>query len=105
MSHQLPLETDSPAPREQAWIDPRTGALRRRRAEAVRMRRRRLMLADLAAGALLAIVGIIVAPGLAILALAAALTLAGCGVWVLTERYRARRSRRARRRSQRGRAR
>jgi len=92
MSHQLPLEHGSPVPSEGLPYDLRTGALRRRRVEAARVRRRRMLLADIAAGALLALAGIVLAPGLAILALAALLALGGCCAWVLGERVHARRT-------------
>ncbi len=51
----------------------RGAALARRRAAAARVRRRRLLVADLAIAATLALVGLILAPGLAVLALCALL--------------------------------
>lgn len=65
--------------------------VQRRREQAARVRRRRLMLADVGAGAVLGVIALAVSPGLAIAALAALLVLAGCGLAVLRERRRARR--------------
>jgi Flp pilus assembly protein TadB len=67
--------------------------LLRRRANAARVRRRRLLAADLGIGAALALIGLIAAPGLAILALAGLLALALCGLWLSVESLRARRAR------------
>jgi hypothetical protein len=71
-------------------------SLQRRRAAAVRIRRRRLLAADVGIGAALALFGGLAAPGLAVLALAALLTLAACGAWLIAERLLARRARAAR---------
>jgi hypothetical protein len=76
--------------------EPRAGLSRRRRAEAVLLRRRRPAIVD--AGAGVALVGIVLAPGLATLALATTITLAGCGPRLLAERMRARHRKAGRRR-------
>ncbi len=69
--------------------------LSRRRARRAQARRERTLLrADVAAGSVVAIIGLIVAPGLAIVAIVALAVLAVCGVWLLIERRRARRSER-----------
>ncbi len=77
--------------------DAQRAAVQRRRAQAARVRRRRLLVADVGLGLLLALIGLILAPGLAIVALGAAVVLAGCGASVLYERRLSRRpvSRRA----------
>lgn len=79
-------------PAERELYEGPDAALQRRRAAAVRIRRRRLLAADLGIGAALALFGLIAAPGLAVLALAAVLTLAACGTWLITERLLARRA-------------
>jgi hypothetical protein len=66
--------------------------LQRRRSEAARVRRKRLLAADICIGAALALFGLIAAPGLAILALAALLALALCGLWIAIEKLHARRA-------------
>lgn len=92
MSRELPFDARPLSAGDRAY-DPRAGVLRRRRAQAARVRRRRLVAADIAAGVVLALAGIVIAPGLAILAIAALLTLCGCGVWVLAGRLRGARRR------------
>jgi hypothetical protein len=51
------------------------------------------MLGDLAIAAAIALIALILAPGLAIVALGALLLLAGCGAWLGAGRLRARRAR------------
>ena len=63
----------------------------RRRQEAARARRRRLLRVDLAAALLLALLVLVLAPGLAIAALVALALLAACGVWAALARRRAHR--------------
>lgn len=65
-------------------------ALLRRREQASRVRARRLFVADVLAGALLALFGILLAPGLAIVALVALPVLCGCLIWHVRERWRGR---------------
>src|SRR5208282_1492131 len=67
-------------------------SVRRRRAAAQRSRQMRLWLIDMAVAALLAVVGLALAPGLAILALGALLVLAGCAVSVACASLRRRRA-------------
>jgi hypothetical protein len=65
----------------------RTGnSVQRRRMRAARVRRRRLLLADIGIGTALGAIVLTLAPGLAIAALAALLVLAGCGLAGLRER-------------------
>jgi hypothetical protein len=96
MSRQLPLDAEELPDSEQRLYDARAASLQRRRVAASRVRRRRLLAADLAVGAALALFGLIVAPGLAILALAGLAVLALCGIWMAGERLLRRRARRAR---------
>jgi len=91
VSSHAPLSASELPASEQQFYDERAAMLRRRRAEAARVRRRRLVVLDLGIGGALAIFGLIAAPGLAILALAAFLALGACAAWVLGERIRARR--------------
>lgn len=91
MSSQAPLSTSELPASEQQLYDERAASLRRRRAQAAKVRRRRLVVLDGGIGAALAIFGLIAAPGLAILGLAAFLALGACAAWVLGERIRARR--------------
>jgi hypothetical protein len=72
-------------------LDARFASRQRRREAAARVRRRRLAVIDLAIGATLALFGLIVAPGLAILALAALIALLACALWAGAERLLARR--------------
>ncbi len=58
----------------------------RRREAAARVRARRLLLADVGVGALLALIGILIAPGLAIVALFAIPLLIGCVYSLVSER-------------------
>jgi hypothetical protein len=91
-----------PAPVEQrsllgADVEPdefRAAALRRRRVAAARVRRRRLMLGDLAVAVTVALLALVLAPGLAIVALGAVLVLGACGAWLAGARLRAWRARR-----------
>jgi hypothetical protein len=91
-----------PAPVEQrrllgADVEPdefRAAALRRRRIVAARVRRRRLMLGDLAVAVTVAVLAVILAPGLAIVALGAVLVLGACGAWLAGARLRTWRARR-----------
>ncbi len=92
MSGRAPLEVGELSRSEQELYDERAASRRARRVAAMRMRRRRLLVIDLSIAALLALFGLIVAPGLAILALFALLVLVGCAGWVVTERWRARRA-------------
>jgi hypothetical protein len=66
-------------------------ALRARRLDSARARRKRLLLVDAAIGAALGLLGLILAPGLAIGVLVALVLLAGCALAVAVERLRARR--------------
>ena len=91
MSSQLPLSASELPASEQQLYDDRVASLRMRRAAASRVRRRRLLVLDVAIGAALALFGLIVAPGLAILALAGFLALGACVGWAAFERLRARR--------------
>lgn len=65
--------------------------LRKRRAEALRVRRRRLLAWDLAVGLLLALITIVASPGLAIVVLVALIALAGCGLSAMVGSVRRRR--------------
>ncbi|HEY0517494.1 MAG TPA: hypothetical protein VGD00_10265 [Solirubrobacteraceae bacterium] len=58
----------------------------RRREAAARVRARRLLLLDAGVGALLALIGILIAPGLAIVALFAIPLLIGCSYSFVSER-------------------
>jgi predicted lysophospholipase L1 biosynthesis ABC-type transport system permease subunit len=62
----------------------------RRRQEAARARRRRLLRADLALALLLALLVLVLAPGLAIAAILALAVLATCGAWAMVRRWRTR---------------
>jgi hypothetical protein len=101
MSRQAPLDAVELPSSEQELYDARTASLRARRMAAARVRRRRMLVVDFGVGAVLALFGLIAAPGLAILAIAALAVLAACAIWIGTERLlerRARRGRHARRR-------
>lgn len=91
MSSHASLSASELPASEQQLYDERAATLRHRRAQAARVRRRRLVVLDVGIGAALAIFGLIAAPGLAILGLAAFLALGACAAWVLAERIRARR--------------
>lgn len=94
MSQRASIRAEAlPTAGEHFYDGPRA-AVQRRRAAAARVRRRRLLVADLGLGALMALIGLILAPGLAIAALGAIVVLAGCGASVAYGRVRARRSRR-----------
>ena len=71
----------------------RSAAVRRRRLDSQRVRRRRLLVADLGIGAVLGLLCLILAPGLAIAALAALVLLAGCGLAAVAGLVRRRRAR------------
>jgi Flp pilus assembly protein TadB len=93
---QQPLgEQQQPIGEQQQPIaDPRFEVapdLRRRREVAAQVRKRRLLLADVGLGAALALIGLLLAPGLAIVAFGALVVLAGCAGWVATERLARRR--------------
>jgi hypothetical protein len=102
MSSRVPLDAARLPPAEQQLYDDRDVRVRRRRASASRARRRRLLLLDAAIGAGLALFGLIVAPGLAVLALAALAVLGACGVSALAGRFRGRTAPRLGRRRRRG---
>jgi hypothetical protein len=95
-----------PLTSDEGFYEGPAAAVQRRRMAAARVRRRRLFVADLSLGAALALFGLIIAPGLAIVALGAMVVLLGCGIWAIVERRRGRRvrSRRPRRRSGRSQA-
>jgi hypothetical protein len=97
VSRPAPYETGELPSSEQQLYEARSASLRARRVAASRVRRRRLLVVDLGVGALLALFGLVVAPGLAILAIAAVLVLAGCASWIGAERLRERRARDGRR--------
>ncbi len=88
-----------PARSDTAELEPLDGALRPssavrlRRVRSARVRRRRLLLADVGIGIALGGLALILAPGLAIAALAALLVLGGCGLAALRERRSRRRLR------------
>jgi hypothetical protein len=104
VSRQAPLRLEELPQTEQDPYDARAASRRARRIAASRVRRRRLLVIDLSIAAALALFGLIVAPGLAILALFALLVLLGCAGWIVTERVRARRSARPRGRRAAGRS-
>jgi hypothetical protein len=68
--------------------------IRSRREAAARTRRRRLLVGDLLLGLGLCLVGLIVAPGLAVIAIAASLVLLACGLSALYGRRRGHRMQR-----------
>lgn len=82
-------EIAAPAPAAHAWT---SRSIHRRRADAARARRRRLLAIDAAIAVIIALLAIVLAPGVAIVALVALLVLAACGAWVLGERLRRRRA-------------
>jgi hypothetical protein len=71
-----------------------SAAVRRRRLDSQRVRRRRLLLADLGIGAALGLLCLILTPGLAIAALVALVVLAGMGLAAAAALLRTRRARR-----------
>jgi Flp pilus assembly protein TadB len=91
MSQHAPLRVRDARPPSPAGQAGPGAALLRRRESAARVRRRRLLLVDLGLGALIAVIGLILAGGLAIASLGAFVVLAGCGVWGAVERLHARR--------------
>lgn len=90
MSRPAPLDT---AELPLADVDTRP-AVRRRRLVSQRVRRRRLLVADLGIGAALGLLCLLVTPGLAIAALVALLALGAYAVFVAAGVLRARRARR-----------
>jgi membrane associated rhomboid family serine protease len=76
MSAHSPI--DPFTPEEEQLLVP--ASVRRRRAQALRVRRRRLLVADVGLGALLALIGLVTAPGLAVLGIASLLVLVGCAI-------------------------
>jgi hypothetical protein len=93
MSRPAPLDT-AELPLPDAFDT--SSAVRHRRLVSSRVRRRRLLLADIALGAALGLIGLAIAPGLAIAALGALIVLAGCGAALAAETLRRRRRDRAR---------
>lgn len=77
MSAHSPIDPFMPGDEEQLLVPP---SVKRRRAQALRVRRRRLLVADVGLGALLALIGLVAAPGLAVLGIAALLVLIGCAI-------------------------
>ena len=92
MSRPAPLET---AELPLAELDTRP-AVRRRRLSSQRVRRRRLMLADLTIGAALGGLCLLLTPGLAIAALVVLIVIGAYGVFAITGAVRRRRSHRGR---------
>jgi len=92
-SNRLPIGAEEITASEQQHLDATFASRQRRREAAARVRRRRLAVIDLAIGASLALFGLIVAPGLAILALAGLIALFACGAWAGAEWLLARRER------------
>jgi Flp pilus assembly protein TadB len=93
MSRPAPIEGLAPGADTDA-DELRTASLRRRRAAAATVRRRRLMLGDLGLAVAIAVLALILAPGLAIVGLGALLVLAGCAAWLAVGALRARLARR-----------
>ena len=78
MSRPAPLDTaEMPVAEDPFGTSP---AVRRRRLDSARVRRRRLLAADIGIGVALGVLGLLLARGLAIAALGAILVLAGCGI-------------------------
>ncbi|MGO9489258.1 MAG: hypothetical protein ACLQBB_09570 [Solirubrobacteraceae bacterium] len=94
MSQRAPLRAQAPPLGPELPYDGRGAAVQRRRARSALVRRRRLLLADLCLGGTLALIGLIAAPGLAIVALGAAVVLGGCAASIVYERGRTLRARR-----------
>lgn len=86
--HRLVERRALPEVSAPAWT-PRS--IHRRRAHAARARRRRLLAVDAAIAVAIALIALVLAPGVAIVAIVALLVLAVCGAWVLGERVRRRR--------------
>ena len=86
MSGQARLSAGELPASEQYLYDARTVSLQRRRVAASRVRRRRLLAVDLGIGSALAVAGLIVAPGLAILALSALIVSVAVVAWAGGER-------------------
>ncbi len=98
LSQRAPIQTERPRPLD-AGRDPvgPSPVQRQRRAQSLRVRRRRLLVADIGLGIGLAILGLLLAPGLAYVALGALVVLVGCCVSLVVGGVR--RRRRARRTS------
>jgi hypothetical protein len=94
VSRPAPFET-AELPLVEEAFEP-SPAVQRRRLYSARVRRRRLLLADAGIGALLGLLALVIAPGMAIAALGALLVLAGCAIAVVRERRGGRRRRRIR---------
>jgi len=92
VSRPAPIDT---AELPLAELDPRPG-VRRRRIQSQRVRRRRLLVADLGIGAALGLLCLILTPGLAIAALVAFIALAVYALVVLAGVLGRRRARRRR---------
>ncbi len=73
-----PVEYNRPAYRRESAPVGRSGSVQHRRAAAARARRKRLLLIDLALGLALALAAIVIAPGLAIVAILALIGLLAC---------------------------
>lgn len=96
MTPPAPLEREELGRAELPAVPWTPRSIHRRRASAARARRRRLLVVDLALGLAIALVALLVGPGLAIVAIGALLVLGGCGASLLYERVtRRRRARRA----------
>jgi len=92
MSGHVPQHSD-PAPGERREDGPLLfPAARRRRAAAARARRKRLLRIDIALALLLALATLVLAPGLAMVALIALGVLVLCALSLVVERLRARRT-------------
>ncbi len=85
MSSPAPIEREAPGD----WL-PRS--VYRRRVAAAAARRRRLLLIDLALGLLLALMAIVIAPGLAIAAIVALFVMLGYAATLIFGRVRRRRA-------------
>jgi hypothetical protein len=90
MSSRTPRHPGPGSAERPAGVHPPAPATRRRRVAAVRARRRRLLRIDIAFALLLALATVVLAPGLAMVALIALIALALCGVSLAVERLRAR---------------
>lgn len=93
-------ESGTPA-QERAALGPSASVLRRRQV-AAQARRRRLLLADVALGAVVALLALVLGPGLAPAAIGALLVLGGCAVSLARERRRRHRGTRPRPRARTG---
>jgi hypothetical protein len=91
-----PVEYNHSAHRHGGTPRGRPGSVQRRRALAARARRRRMLAIDLAIGLALALVAIVLAPGLAIVALLALVGLLACAASLAYGRLRGRKAGRRR---------